>query len=135
MAQSLYPQQLTLSQCLDNLRSASLLVLQHEQVSDEAKSFLGELIQTILHRAEECDTTRTHSSRETETSLAPHHQISGQGPEGAPTSPYQFEVDSATGEILVANLSTGKTLTCSADDLINRAGFLPNDNSWVSPKE
>jgi len=40
MAQSPYPQQLTLSQCLDNLRNASLHVLQHKHVSDDAKSFI-----------------------------------------------------------------------------------------------
>ena len=112
---------LTLSQCLDNLRNAGLLVLQDERVSDDAKSFLGELVQTILDRVGPSDSTQAHFRLKMGTSRASHLRIAGQRPTGTPTSPYRFEVDSVTGAILISHLSTGKTLTCPAEELINLA--------------
>jgi len=108
----------TLGQCLDNLRNASTLVLQDERVSDDAKSFLGELVQTILDRVGPSDSTQADFRLETGTSRAPHLRIAGQRPTGSLVGGYQVGIDSASGLILVSNPSTGKTLTCSAEDLI-----------------
>lgn len=112
-------QQLPLSQCLDQLRTASLLVLQHEELNDEAKSFIGELIQTILHQAGQFDSTGNHSQPETGGDSARLFPVVRLSPPGTPISTYQVEVNSETGAILVSNHSTGKNVTCSAEDLIN----------------
>ena len=111
--------QLPLSQCLDQLRTASLLVLQHEELTDQAKSFIGELIQAILHQAGQFDSTGNHDQAETGGDSARLFPVARLSQSGAPISPYQVEVNSETGAILVSNHSTGKNLTCTAEDLAN----------------
>ena len=108
------PDYLTLGQCLENLRNASLLVLQHEQVSDEAKMFIRELIETILHRAQQTDDPSVEREAQAEQHRS-DYQVSN--PDNLVHSG-QIGIDPATGLIFVSNPSTGKTLACSAEDLI-----------------
>lgn len=115
---SISENKLTLSQCLENLRHASILVLQHEQVSDEAKSFLGELIGAILERANQADSPANGFGVPIEQRGEQHrpHHFGSHSDSLVRSS--QVGVDSASELILVSNPSTGKTLTCSAEDLI-----------------
>jgi len=108
----------TLGQCLDNLRNASTLVLQDERVSDEAKSFLGELIGVILQRAELADSPADDFSAEREPQGGQNRALHLASHPDSLVGGYQVGIDSASGLILVSNPSTGKTLTCSAEDLI-----------------
>jgi len=121
MAQSPYPQQLTLSQCLDNLRNASLHVLQHEHVSDDAKSFIGELIGAILGRVEQTDSPLDDLCVGTVLQGDQHHPDHLGGHSDSLVRSGQVRVDPITGLILISNPSSGKTLTCTAGDLIDWA--------------
>ena len=109
---------ITLSQSLENLRNATLLVLQDERVSDEAKSFLGELIGAILQRAEAADSPPDDFSDEEEPQGEPHRALHRATHPDSIVPAFQVGVDSASGLIQVSHPSTGKTLTCSAEDLI-----------------
>jgi len=108
----------TLGQCLDNLRNASTLVLQDERVSNEAKLFLGELIAVILQRAELSNSPVDDFRAEGEPQGEQHGALHLASDLDSLVGGYQVGIDSASGLILVSNPSTGKTLTCSAEDLI-----------------
>jgi hypothetical protein len=136
MSPSLNPSQLPLSQCLENLRSSILSVLEHDQVSSELRSFLGELVGTILRNAQETDSRTDEAWEFLVQDLLPLHKRDQPGnsasfPVETPAShlpqTYQIRVAPRLGEILVTNLATGKGITCTAEDLVSWAKLKAGD--------
>jgi hypothetical protein len=126
-----------LEQCFENLRQSILQVIHHEQVSDEVRSFLTELVQAVLHYAEQTNesSSRTKSGlralRPTSPEMDPWF---GNQKVGEPiedhtirldsmdqTGLYQLKITPQTRAIQVINSMTGKILTLSQEDLIRWA--------------
>jgi len=119
---------LPLDQCLERLRTTGQLVIQHEAASPEVKSFLGELIEAILHKAGPGHSTTHRGTGEAEHDLVLPLGIAGQiEGQGLPScaareaAPYSVEIAPQTRAILVTNPVTGRTLTCSPEELISWA--------------
>jgi hypothetical protein len=129
---------LPLDQCLENLRAAGLLVAQHQDVSEELKSFLGELIEVIVDKACQTNSSADEIPVGGEDQLfaglsntgLPRMVLRGQGDNPsltlfevgdppAQSRPYQLDVAPQSGAILVTHLDSGRTLTCSAHELIS----------------
>ena len=134
---SLNVSNMQLDQCLENLKHSILQVVYHEQVSDEVRSFLTELVQAILNSAELASSYRSAShgelaARRQDTDVTGTRPFHGEldvsksaysprlGPQDQ-AEPYQIEMSSQTGSILVTNTATGKVLTLSQEDLIRWA--------------
>ena len=125
-----------LERCFENLRQSILQVIHHEQVSDEVKSFLAELVGAILHRTEQANDPSSEawsgakgvrpipseinpwlSNQLIDDPLQDHSiRLDSLG-----TGPYQIEIIPRTGAIQVINSVTGKILTFSQEDLIRWA--------------
>lgn len=134
---SLNVSNMQLDQCLENLKHSILQVVDHDQVSDEVRSFLTELVQAILNSAELASSYRSGSHRELAarrqdtdaTGTRPlHGELDVSKSAYSPrldsqdqSEPYQIEMSSQTGSILVTNTATGKVLTLSQEDLIRWA--------------
>ena len=113
-----------LDQCLENLKHSILQIIHHEQVSDEAKSFLAELVQAILYNTDQMSGPPSGPGSE----LAENRPLSDEtgarllsGELGLPDQCYRVEWSSPTGSVLVINSATGEVLTVSQGDLIRWA--------------
>ena len=126
-----------LEQCFENLRQSILQVIHHEQVSDEVRSFLTELVQAVLQYAEQTNGsssgTRSGASavRPTSPEMDPwfRNQKVGDPIEDHSirldsmdqSGVYRLKITPRTGAIQVINSVTGKILTLSQEDLIRWA--------------
>jgi hypothetical protein len=113
-----------LDQCLENLKHSILQVIHHEQVSEEVRSFLTELVQAILSNADQVNGQPSGLRRE----FAGHPLLTDEAVVqllsqelGGASRPYQVELSSPTGSILVTNSATGKVMVVSQEDLIRWA--------------
>ena len=134
---SLSVSHIPLERCFENLKQSILQVVHHEQVSDEVRSFLAELVEVLLHRAEQMEDSFSGSwsgvsgvrpsSSEIDSWL--RNQMVTDSIQGHPirpdlqhrVEPYQIEIIPPTGAIQVTNSETGKALTFSQEDLIRWA--------------
>ncbi len=126
-----------LEQCLETLKQSILLVIHHEQVSGEVRSHIAELVQEILHRAEEIAASssetcivagevRQHSMGSDPLLRAGQMVIPNQGYSPNSESPDLNGPDQLMGAprlqtIQVINPVTGKFLTLSQDRVIEWA--------------
>ena len=128
---------LPLERCLENLRQSILQVIHHEQVSDEVRSFLAELVETVLRHAEQTNGSSSGKwrggsvVRPFSLDVDPwfRHQkvddpiqdrlIGLDSPDKLGI--YQLEITPQSGALQVTNSVTGKTLMLSQEDLIRWA--------------
>jgi len=115
---------LPLDQCLENLKHSILQVIHHDEVSDEARSFLAELIKTILNHTDPMSRPPSGPGSELAEDRLLDDEASARPLTrdlGLPVRPYQVELSSPTGLVLVTNLATGEVITVSQGDLIRWA--------------
>ena len=113
-----------LDQCLENLKHSILQVIHHEHVSDEAKSFLAELVHAILNNTDRMSGPPSGPRSELAENRALSEESGARlltGELGLPVQCYRVEWSSPTGSVLVTNSATGEVITVSQGDMIRWA--------------